>query len=352
MNPKITNILAAAGLCAAILVASGVAGCNRIAQRRAIAAKRPAPAPVVTEKPKKLDPIEESMQSVNRATTLMTQGLEDPAIKEFERAILINPKMTPAYLGIAEIQKKRGNFVEAQVKFEKAAEIEPTNFEAQYNNGLMLQLLNRTADAIRAYINAIWIKPDDFDANLNLATAYLQFNEPASGLVYAKRAVKLKGDSGPARFNLGALYAAVNDHENAIIEYQQAAELFRELSPELLLNLSDSLAKVGRLDEAQNTLEQLIRAKPTAVAHERLASCLFRLKKYEESLVEFRKAIEIDVNYYPALNGVGVCLLNKWLLSDKLDMDSKYEAIQNLRRSLQVERRQPSVIDLINRYGG
>jgi tetratricopeptide (TPR) repeat protein len=339
-----------AGICAVLLIASG---CNRIAQRRAIAAKRPppAPAPATASKPAKPDPIEESRESVERGNILREQGLEEPAIVEFERAIYINPKMTTAYLGIAEIHKKRGNFGEAQLRFAKAAELEPANFAAQFNNGLMLQLLNRIPEAIRAYINAIWIKPDDFDANLNLATAYLQFGEPSSGLVYAKRAVKLKGDSGPARFNLGAIYAAVDDHENAIVEYTQAAELFNKLSPELLLNLGDSLGKVGRLEEMQNTLEQLIRARPTAVAHERLASCLFREKKYDESLEQFRKALELDPGYYPALNGVGVCLLNKWLLSDKLDQDAKHEAIQNLRKSLQVERRQPNVIDLINRYG-
>jgi tetratricopeptide (TPR) repeat protein len=346
MKLKITLILVAAGLSIALL------GCNRIAQRRAIASKRPpATPPKSPENPKAVDPVQESQESVARANLLKDQDLIEPALKEFERAIAINPKITTAYLGIADIYKKRGNYSEAQVKYEKAAELEPANFDAQYNNGLMLQLLNRIPEAIRAYINAIWLRPDDFESNLNLATAYLQFGEPSSGLVYAKRAVKLKGNSGPARFNLGAIFAALDDNENAIVEYQQAAELM-ELTPELLLNLADSLGKVDRLSEMQNTLEQLIRVKPTAVAHERLASCLFRQKQYEDALTNFRKSVELDQNYYPGYNGVGVCLLNKWLLSEKLDFDSKQEAIKALRRSLQLERKQPVVIDLINRYGG
>ena len=83
----------------------------------------------------------------------------------------------------------------------------------------------------------------------------------------------------------------------------------------------------------------------------RLASALFRLQKYDESLTQFRKALELDPDYYPALNGVGVCMLNKFLLSDKKDRSAHDEAIQALRRSLQIELKQPAVVDLVTRYG-
>jgi tetratricopeptide (TPR) repeat protein len=265
-------------------------------------------------------------------------------------AITINPTLTTAYLGIGQIQRKKGDPAKAEVAYAKAAEIEPANFEAQYGHGLMLQLLSRVADSVRAYLRALQIRPDSFDANLNLATAYLQLNEPGAGLPYAQRAVRLKGDSGPARVNLGAIYAALGDNENAVVEYQQAAELL-DLTPELLLNLADSLGRVGRYAEMQSTLEQLLKTKPSAVAYERLASAHFRQQRYDEALGTFRKALELDPDYYPALNGVGVCMLNKFLLSDKKDRSAHDEAIQALRRSLQIELKQPAVVDLVTRYG-
>jgi len=350
-NSTTRQTIFAACLCASVLVANS--GCNRLAARRTTRTPPAAPAEEVKApvKPAKVDPIVDSKASVDRANKLKEQGLLDIALKEFENAIVINPKMTTAFLGIGDIHKERGDTAKAQVQYQKAAEIEPANFDAQYNNALTLQQLGRFADAIRAYVNAVWLRPDDFNANLNLATAYLQYGEPAAGLPYAKRAVQLKGNSGPARFNLGAIYAATEHDEDAIIEYQQAAELM-DLSPELLLNFGESLGKVGRFAEMQNTLEQLVRVKPSAVAYERLATCFFRQAKYEEALTNFRKAVELDAKYFPALNGIGVCLLNKWLQSEKQDMDSKYEAINALRRSLQIERKQPIVIDLINTYGG
>lgn len=331
------------------LLCAGPGGCARFqkahndrnSQRRAattsIAAKRTTEA-------------NKAAESLARAKLLASQGLDDVALSEFEKAITINPKMTTAYLGIGEIQRKKGDFAKAEEAYGKAAEVEPSNFDAQYNHGLTLQLLSRVADAVRAYLRALQIRPDDFDANLNLATAYLQLSEPSAGLTYAQRAVRLKGDSGPARVNLGAIYAALGDNESAVVEYQQAAELL-DLTPELLLNLADSLGKIGRYAEMQNTLEQLLKTKPSPAAHERLATALFRQQRYDESLASFRKALELDPDYYPALNGVGVCLLNRYLISNKQDLAAREEAIRALRRSLQIERKQPVVLDLVTRYG-
>lgn len=346
MKTRVWTGFVVAGLIGA-LVLGPLAGCNRAARKRererarAVADARPAPTPRLS--------LDEAKTAENRARLLQRQGLIDIALAEFERAIAINPMLTSAHMGVGEIHEQRGDFAAAERSYGRAAELEPRSFDAQYKHGLMLQLLNRVADSIRAYLRALAIRPDDFNANLNLATAYLQLGEPGPALPYAKRAVQLNGDSGPARVNLGAIYAALNQHELAVVEYQQAAELM-ELSPELLLNLAKSLGEIRRFEEMQNTLEQLIKTKPSAAAHERLATALFRQRRVDQSLAEFRKALALDPDYYPALNGVGVCLLNRWVLSNGTDFAARDEAIQALQRSLQIERRQPAVLDLLTKY--
>jgi tetratricopeptide (TPR) repeat protein len=321
-------------------IALALPGCNknRRAQRRPVESAPPVPT------------VNEAQQAVARANILAQQGLDEIALAEFERAIAINPRLTPAYIGIGEIHKKKGDLGRAEQAFGKAAEIEPQNFGAQYEHGLVLQLLNRIAEAVRAYLRALQIKPSDFDANLNLGTAYLQLNEPGAALPYAQRAVSLNGNSGPARVNLGAVYVALGDFESAVVEYQQAAELM-ELTPQLLLNLADALGKIGRYAEMQNTLEQLIQMSPSPVAYERLATALFKQRQYDPALANFRKSLELDQNYYPALNGVGVSMLNRYLASEKRDVEALNEGLAALRKSIQIERRQPAVVELISRYG-
>ena len=113
------------------------------------------------------------------------------------------------------------------------------------------------------------------------------------------------------------------------------------LSPELLLNLADSLGRAGRYAEMQTTLEELIEVQPSPAAYERLGSSFFRQRKYDPSLEAYRKALELDPDYYPALNGLGVNMLNRYLWSEKRDEASRQEGLSSLRRSLQIEPRQP-----------
>jgi len=289
--------------------------------------------------------------SYTRGIELEQQGDVDAALAEFERAIAINPELTPAYIKAGDIYRNRKEYEMAEARYGRAAEIEPGNFDAQYLHGLVLQLMNQVEDAVRAYLRALAIRPDDFEANMNLGTAYLQLGEPGQALQFSQKAVRIQPDSGPARINLGAVYAALDRHEAAVVEYQQAAELMPEPDPRLLLNLADSLGRIGRHPEMVATLDQLVKTDPSPVAYERLGSGLFRTREYDDALDAFRNALRIQPDYYPALNGVAVCRLNQYLWSGKADGQALNDAIDALRRSLQIERRQPKIVELLRRYG-
>jgi tetratricopeptide (TPR) repeat protein len=287
--------------------------------------------------------------NVERAETLRSQGLLEEALREFKKAIEINPRLTVAYLGAGDIYREKGDYASAEQRYAMAAQLEPQNFSAQYLHGLTLQLLGRTSESVRAYLRALAIRPADFNANMNLGIAYLQLGEPGEALGYLQRAVNLEPRNAAARTNLGAAYSALDRHEEAVIEYQQAAEL-AELSGPVLLNLANSLGRCKRYEEMVNTLGQLTRTEPTANAYERLGAGLFHLRRYDESLAAYRKALEIDPNHYPALNGVGVCLMNQWHFSDQRDEQARREALAAWRKSLQIERNQPKILELIGRY--
>lgn len=316
-------------------------GCN-ILDRKPKKAATTSVEPAVHLPPPVSDP-------VAHARKLEQQGDLEAARREFERAIAENPRLTVAYLGAGDIYRKQGDYAAAEQRYGKAAELEPRNFDAQYLHGLSLHMLNRLGEAVRAYLRALTARPDDFSANMNLATAYLQLQEPRQGLPYAERAVKVDPTSSPARANLGAIYAALDRHQDAITEYQQAAEL-AQLSAPLLINLADSLGKIGRYEEMVNTLQQLVATDPSASAYERLGSGLFRLRRYDQAEGAFRESMALDGAYYPAVNGIAVCLLNRWVWSSNSDEVARNEAIMLLRKSLVLEKRQPRIIELLGRY--
>ncbi len=312
-------------------------------------ASETGPSPAITTAPATPKQAPTAGDAIYRAKLAQQKGDLDAARAEFERAIAENPTLTIAYLGAADIDREKGDYRAAERNYAKAADLEPGNFDAQYGHGLALQLLSRLNEAVRAYLRALTIRPDDVSANLNLGTTYLQLGEPAQGLSYAQRAVRIDPRNAAARTNLGAVYASLGRHAEAVVEYQQAAEL-TELTPPLLLNLADSLGKTNRFEEMVNTLRQAIEIEPSASAYERLGSGLFRLRFYDDALVAFRQSVQLDPSFYPAINGVAVCRLNQFVWSNKTDQAAREEAVKLMRQSLQIERRQPKIVDLLSRY--
>lgn len=284
------------------------------------------------------------------AEELQQEGRYEEALQTLSMAIRENPTLTTAHMQMGDIYRVLGDYPAAEIAYRNAADREPENFDAQYNHGLTLQVLDRLAEAVRAYLRALQIRPYDPEANLNIATAYLQLEEARQALPYARRAVALEPDNGPARVNLGAILGALGRHDEAVIEYQAAAERM-DLTAPLLLNLADSLGKAGRHREMATTLSQLVEMEPSAQAYERLGFAQFRLGRYDQALDAFRAAADLDPSHYPAFNGIGVCLLNEWLLSGQEDDAARRAAIEALRRSVRINGSQPRVIDLLARYG-
>lgn len=331
--------LSAAALAAAML--SGCGGQQQTTRSPSTAPTGGVRQPVVSLQPG--DPL------VAQGTRDLRRGDADSALAAFERAIEINPTLTVAFIEAGKLHFERGDFDVAERRAGRAAELDPRNFEAQFLHAQALEALKRFAEAVRAYLRALAVRPNDIEANTRLALTYLNLGEPREAQRYAIRAVRLDPQDGPARATLGSVYARLGQHEAAVAEFQQAAELM-ELTPALLIGLADSLSRVGRHQEAIATLDQSLRLEASAAVHERIGAARFRMRDYEGAADAFRAALAADGNHFPALNGLAVCLLNEYVWSEERDLGAKREAMDNLRRSLQIEPNQPRILELLRQY--
>lgn len=347
--------LAPRAIAGAVLLAVALGGCQSLDQRNKPKAKTKEVAQAREQAKTTLQTIQgvatppTAVGSTEKGAALMEEGLFREAVVQFERAIADNPLFAPAFLGAGNAQYKLDNKPAAEKHFGRAAQLDPTNFDAHYMHGVVLQEMDKVNDAIRAFNRALEIKPADFSANLNLGTAYLQVEEAQEALPFVQKAVELKPEDGVARTNLGAVYAALGKHEEAITEWNQASELMK-LSPKLLLNMADSYNRLQQWDEMVSTLDEVVKLEPTAEAFERLGSGLFRQKQYDQALAAFVRSVELDTTYYPAHNGVGVTLLHRWLASGQQDAAAHNDAMRALRKSLQLQKNQPRVLELLTRY--
>lgn len=276
-------------------------------------------------------------------------GSTEEALALLAMAIEQNPTLTVAHMRMGEVYESTGDYESAEASYRRAADLAPRDFDAQYKHGFALHALKRLAEAVRAYLRALTIRPNDFEANLNLSIAYLELNEAALAEPFAAEAAAQRPSDGAARANLGNVLSELGRDRRAIIEYEAAAELM-ELGPELLLNLSQSLARLDRFAEMEHTLRRAIELGESAAAWERLGYAQFKQRSFAEAAASFERSIELDAGHYPALNGLAVCLLNRWHASDGADEASRARAVRLLRRSLQVRPDQTRIVSLVDRY--
>ena len=286
---------------------------------------------------------------LSRGKSQIDSGEYDNALITFQEILQENPKLPDAWVGVGQVQALKKDWTQSESAYSNAAELDSGNFDAQFGRGNALQVLNQLVDCIRAYHRALLIRPDDFDANLNMATAYLQLDEGRSAIVFAEKAVKLKPDSGTARINLGVAYELSGKPDLAIAQYELAAELM-EPTPQLLTNLLNAYAQSKRYREAVNAALLLVKLAPRSNSYERLGWAYFRVGDYEKSLAGYRDAVRIDPKHWPSWNGIGVNLLNAWVVGGKKDAFLQASAKAAFERSLLQNPEQPKVAKLIKAY--
>ncbi|HEX7010193.1 MAG TPA: tetratricopeptide repeat protein [Phycisphaeraceae bacterium] len=284
------------------------------------------------------------------AEVFLQQGLTDSALAAFGLALEENPRLLEAHLGMGHIYRSRGDYDLASRAYERAVETDPNSFQAHYYLALVRQLMGQIEEAVRIYLRALTINPDSLEANRDLSSAYLQLGQAAQAIPYALRATQIDPDNQAAWCNLAAAYSLTGQYAQAVDAYRQAAEL-GELADPVLLGLADAHIHLDNYQQAINVLELLIRRSPSSTAHERLGLALFKMRRFEEALAQYRQAQQLDAQDTAALNGVGVCLMTLYLQGNREDHSLRDEALEAWRQSLLLEPDQPRIIDLLARFG-
>jgi len=281
------------------------------------------------------------------------KGHDDSALAALSLALEVNPKLIEAHMSMGDIYRQNGDIDLARKRYEEAAAIEPNNFKAHYYHGLMTQIgLDNDGDpdlAVQAYLKALAISPQDFKANRDIASAYLQLGQPETALPYARLSTKVSPESQPAWSNLAATYSLLGKYELAIDAYRTANEL-GELADPVLLGLADAHIRLGNYPRAINTLNSLILSSPSATAHERLGYALFKMRRYEDALDEYEKALTLDSQDLSALNGAGAAYMTLYIEGQRENRYQKERAIECWRTSVLAQENQPRIIDLLSRY--
>ena len=346
-HPRAPRGIAITGALAALILT----GCKT---RSEVEPVRPdATAPVVLEQPKvevRSQPTDSEQARLSAAD--QAAGTEDyeTALRIFRELLQENPTLASAYTGMGSVHEKRGDLTLAEPAYARAAALDPGDFSAVSGHGRVLEALGRVKEAVISYQRALMIRPRDIGSNLAMSRLMLLTEQPESAVAFAERAVKIDPQDGQARLQYARALSRAGRGIDAIREYEAACELI-EPPAEVMFALVNAYAKEKRYREAANAAEALVKTAPSAGAFERLGWALFRLNEFEASDRAYRKAIELDAAYWPALNGAGVNALNAWIQAGKSAEDPRRdEARAMLQRSLKSNPDQPKVAGLLLKY--
>lgn len=203
---------------------------------------------------------------------------------------------------------KLGQNQQALDSYNTAISLDSIFFKAHYGKGLTLKRLRRYDEAAAAYQAAVRHNPTYTDAYIALGKIYSETSKPDKAVQTYQKAIKNDPSAAKAYYELGAVFLDVKK------EYNKAAENFTkatQLDPQYDLafySLGVALTELGRLDEAQLSLENALTVtdkKKWAEPHYRLAVVHNKKNDFTEAKQAAEEALKHKVSYAPAAYEAG-----------------------------------------------
>ena len=250
---------------------------------------------------------DDSKVHVYLAAVLLKLKKFGKAIDACQKAIQISSENFLAYNILGNTYKEQGKLEEAIQAYRQVLSIQPKLAEIYSNLGDVFRDSNRFDEAIQVYLRAIEIKP-------NIAQVHASI-----GFVFYQKLVELDDvlDGSNTQNDNSEFHGKVSDSlkvtsylEKVIQYYQQALEINPVYSAEVCNNLGVAYAKMKRFEEAIQQYNKAIgiNAKYDE-AYGNLGQALHEQKRLEEAISVYQKAIDIGSECTQYHRGYGDSLL-------------------------------------------
>ena len=274
----------------------------------------------------------EAWELSNKGVSLDNVDLHDEAIRTYQEAIRIRPKLAEAHNNLGIALKAKGNLDGAIKKYGEALEIRPEFAEAHFNLGIALAAKGDLDGAIEEFRAAIrirptlTIRPTYAVAHYNLGNA-LQAKGNLDGAIEEYReALRIRPEFADAHCILGIALYNKGDLDGAIREFLEALSIRPDFA-EAHYNLGLALGAKGDLDGAIEKYREALKIRPNqAEAHYNLGIALAAKGDLDGAIEEYREALRIRPEYADAHYNLGNALESRG------DLDGAIRAFEDFIR--------------------
>lgn len=228
-----------------------------------------------------------------RGIELADRGWLDEAIREFKRALELDPRAAHVRDNLASVYAEKKMFLDAFEEFVLAVRAQPDNPHARFNLGTFL--LTQGLDFAIAELNeAKALDPENAETRLQLGMALADAENVPEALKEVQAAVHLEPRDPQARRELGALLLEAGESRSAITELREAVRLDVE-NFEAWADLGDAYVRQGFCEEADNAYNraQELRPNDASLMCNRGALAVKR-QRVEEALKYLEGAAALD----------------------------------------------------------
>jgi tetratricopeptide (TPR) repeat protein len=195
---------------------------------------------------------------------------------------------------------------EALAAYRQAAARQAKDPEPRLSAGLLLEKLNRFADAEQEYKQVLAIDPASTDALTGMANIYMRgrrFTE-AEGIL--RKLAALHPDDAAAHMQLGRMLAADEKNDDAIAELQVALKLAPG-DQGVQRDLAELYARAGKFDQAEAQYRSLLAVIPNdADLHHGLGRAFLKQRKFPEAQQELLAAVNLKPDLGAAYGDLAV----------------------------------------------
>ena len=279
---------------------------------------RPSPPPATastpTMPPLETEPGTRPAKRVS-STRWVNPSLNEPALRRLAEAreVLAHDPLHPRALAdelsaLRELQR----WPEAADTLQRLLSLDPDDTRRRRELAEVLLRLGRWPEAIEALDIVVEREPGDADAWQYLAAAHQSLGHLQDALLSWNTVIELQPDNADAYAYRGAALLRFRDWEGALADFERAGQL-NPADAGVALNRSLALSQLGRTEEAERCLHDILANQPSNV---------------------------------PAMNRLAELAWQAYRSDPHANADKRAEAIQWWRQSLSVDPEQPDIAAL------
>ena len=241
-----------------------------------------------------------------RGLTYRNMGNYEDALKDFDRAIEIDPdyKWAIAHRGITYRLMKSNE--DALKDFDRAIKVDPDYNLAIAQRGITYGEMKRYEDALKDFDRAIEIYSNDKLAIARRGITYGEMKRYEDALKDFDRSIEIYSNDKLAIALRGYTYSLMKRYEDALKDFDRAIEINPDYTW-AIARRGYTYSLMKRYEDALKDFDRAIEINPDdkwAIAQR---SYTYRLmERYEDALKDFDRAIEIDPDYKWAIAQRGV----------------------------------------------